>query len=70
MIKRGGTSLPKKTHVWDQTYPSLVSITGRGKDCSPNGLGDAFEDLWFNDLVMCKAIKALILLESNAGYNL
>jgi hypothetical protein len=27
-------SLPKKTHVWDWDYLSLVTINGRGKDCS------------------------------------
>jgi hypothetical protein len=63
-------SLPLKTHVWNQDYPSLVTITSRGKDCMPNGLGDAFEDLWFKDLVHAQAIQASFLLESNAGYDL
>jgi hypothetical protein len=63
-------SLPKKTHVWDRVYPSLVSITGRGKDHFPNGFGDSFNNLWFDDLVHVQAIRASFLLESNAGYNL
>jgi hypothetical protein len=70
MIKWGGMSLPKKTHVWNGDYPSLVAINGRGKDHSPNGLGDSFDNLWFDDLVQAQAIRALFLLESNAGYDL
>jgi hypothetical protein len=35
-------SLQKKTRVWNRDYPSMVSIVGRGKDRSPNGLGDSF----------------------------
>jgi hypothetical protein len=61
--------LPKKTHVWNRDYPSLVTINGRGKDRSPNGLGDESPDLWFNDLVQAQAIRASFLLESNAGFN-
>jgi hypothetical protein len=64
MIKRGGTSLLLKTCVWNKDYLSLVSITGRGKDCTPNGLGDTFEDLWFDDLVHTQAIRASFLLVS------
>jgi hypothetical protein len=62
-------SLPKKTRVWNRDYPSMVSIVGRGKDCSPNGLGDGFEDLWFEDLVHTQAIRASFLLESNTSYD-
>jgi hypothetical protein len=40
-----------------------------GKDRSPNGLGDKFQDLWFDDLVHAQAIRALFLLESNAGFD-
>jgi hypothetical protein len=47
----------------------MVSIVRRGKDCSPNGLGDSFEDLWFEDLVHAQAIRASFLLESNTGYD-
>ena len=61
--------LPKKNCVWNQNYPSLVMINARGKDCSPNGLGDEFPDLWFDDLVQAQAIWALFLLESNAGFD-
>ena len=68
MIKRGGMSLPKKTCVWNQDYPSLVTINGRGKDHSPNGLGDGFKDLWYDDLVHAQAIWASFLLESDAGF--
>jgi hypothetical protein len=70
LIKRGGTSLLKKTHIWNKDYPSLVTITRRGKDHMPNGLGDTFEDLWFDDLVHAQAIRASFLLVSNAGYDL
>ena len=35
---------------------AIVPDNGRGKDCSSNGLGDAFEDLWFKDLVHTQAI--------------
>jgi hypothetical protein len=49
-------SLPKKTQIWNKDYPSLVTINGRGKDCLPNGLGDDFSDLWFDDLVQVQAI--------------
>jgi hypothetical protein len=61
--------LPKKTQVWNRDYLSLVTINGRGKDCSPNGLGDKFPDLWFDDLVQAQAIRALFLLESDAGFD-
>jgi hypothetical protein len=61
--------LPKKTRVWNRDYPSLVTINGRGKDRPPNGLGDKFPDLWFNDLVQAQAIRASFLLESNAGFD-
>jgi hypothetical protein len=65
VIKRAGMSLLKKTWVWNKDYPSIVTIARRGKDHSPKGLGDAFEDLWFEDLVHAQAIRALFLLESN-----
>jgi hypothetical protein len=61
--------LPKKTQVWNRNYPSLVTINGRGKDHLPNGLGDKFPDLWFDDLVQAQAIRALFLLESNASFD-
>jgi hypothetical protein len=48
----------------------MVTIMGQGKDHSPNGLGDGFEDLWFEDLVQAQAIRASFLLESNTGYNM
>ena len=41
----------------------------RGKDRSPNGLGDEFPDLWFDDLVQAQAIWASFLLESNTGFD-
>lgn len=47
----------------------MVLIIGRGKDRSPNGLGDGFKDLWFNDLVQVQAARALFLLESNTGFD-
>jgi hypothetical protein len=47
-----------------------VSINGRGKDHTPNGLGDEFQDLWYNDLVQAQAIQASFLLESNAGFDM
>jgi hypothetical protein len=50
--------------------PGLSVINGRGKDRSPNGLGDSFDDLWFNDLVQAQAIRALFLIESNTGFDL
>jgi hypothetical protein len=62
-------SLPKKTRVWNWDYLSLISINGREKDCSPNGLGDEFQDLWYNDLVQAQAIKPSFLLESNTGFD-
>ena len=61
--------LLKKTRVWNKDYPSMVLIIGRGKDRSPNGLGDGFKDLWFNDLVQVQAARALFLLESNTGFD-
>ena len=61
--------LPKKTQVWNRDYPSLVTINGRGKDQSPNGLGDKFPDLWFDDLVQAQVIRASFLLESNTGFD-
>jgi hypothetical protein len=63
-------SLLKKTCVWDQDHPFLVTTNRRGRDWSHNGLGDAFEDLWFNNLIHAQAIWALFLLESNAGFDL
>jgi hypothetical protein len=69
MIKRGGTSLPKKIHGGNRPYPSLVTINRRGKDCSPKGLADDFQDLWYDDLVQVQAIRASFLLESNAGFD-
>jgi hypothetical protein len=62
---RGGSSLPKKTCVWNKDYPSLITINSRGKDCSSNGLGDDFSDLWYDDLVQAQAIWASFLIESN-----
>jgi hypothetical protein len=44
-------------------------INGRGKDRSPNGLGDEFQDLWYDDLVHAQAIRASFLLESNVGFD-
>ena len=69
MVKRGGTSLPKKTRVGNQNYPSLVMINARRKDCTLNGLGDEFSDLWFDHLVQAQAIQASFLLESNHGFD-
>jgi hypothetical protein len=68
-IKRGRTSLPKKIRNGNHPYPSLVTINGRGKDQSPKGLEDDFQDLWYNDLVQAQAIWALFLLESNADFD-
>jgi hypothetical protein len=68
-IKRGGTSLPKKVQNGNHPYPSLVTINGRGKDRSPKGLADDFQDLWYGDLVQAQAIRASFLLESNAGFD-
>jgi hypothetical protein len=62
-------SLPKKTQIWNKDYLSLVSINGRGKDVSPNGLGDSFDDLWFDDLVQAQAIRSSFLIESNIGFD-
>jgi hypothetical protein len=70
MIKRGGSSLPKETHIWNQEYPSLMTINGREKDCPPNGLGDSFDDLWYDDLVQVQVIRASFLLESNTQFDL
>jgi hypothetical protein len=69
MIKRGGTSLPKKIHNRNRPYPSLVTINGRGKDHSPKGLSDDFGDLWYDDLVQAQAIRASFLLESNTSFD-
>ena len=69
MIKHGGTFLPKKTWVGNHNYLSLVMINARGKDRTPNSLGDEFSDLWFDDLVQVQAIRALFLLESNHGFD-
>jgi hypothetical protein len=69
MIKRGGTSLPKKVRNGNCPYLSLVTINGRGKDRSPKGLADDFQDLWYDDLVQAQAIRASFLLESNAGFD-
>ena len=55
--------------MWNWDYPSLVTINGRGKDHSPNGLGDEFQDLWYDDLVQAQAIRVSYLLESNAGFD-
>jgi hypothetical protein len=46
-----------------------VTINGRGKDRSPKGLADNFQDLWYDDLVQAQAIRASFLLESNAGFD-
>jgi hypothetical protein len=46
-----------------------VTINGRGKDRSPKGLADDFQDLWYNDLVQAQAIRASFLLESNARFD-
>jgi uncharacterized coiled-coil protein SlyX len=46
-----------------------VTINGRGKDRSPKGLADDFQDLWYDDLVQAQAIRALFLLESNTGFD-
>ena len=69
MIKHGGMSLSKKTRVGNHNYPSLVMINARGKDRTPNGLGDKFTDLWFDDVVQAQAIRASFLLESNHGFD-
>jgi hypothetical protein len=69
MIKRGGMSLPKKVRNGNRPYPSLVTINGRGKDCSPKGLADNFQDLWYDNLVQAQAIQASFLLESNARFD-
>jgi hypothetical protein len=61
--------LPKKVHNGNRPYPSLVTINGRGKDWSPKGLADDFQDLWYDNLVQAQAIQALFLLESNAGFD-
>jgi hypothetical protein len=50
-------SLPSKTQVWNEDYPSIVTIMGRGKDHTQNGLGDSFEDLWFKDLIHAQAVS-------------
>ena len=69
MIKHGGMFLPKKTWVGNRNYLSLVMINARGKDRTPNSLGDEFSDLWFDDLVQVQAIRASFLLESNHGFD-
>jgi hypothetical protein len=69
MIKWGGMSLPKKIQNGNHPYPSLITINGRGKDHSPKGLVDEFQDLWYNNLVQAQAIQASFLLESNAGFD-
>jgi hypothetical protein len=61
--------LPKKIWNGNRPYPSLVTINGRGKDRSPKGLADDFQDLWYDDLVQTQAIWALFLLESNIGFD-
>jgi hypothetical protein len=61
--------LPKKIRNGNQSYPSLITINGRGKDRSPKGLADDFHDLWYDDLVQAQAIRASFLLESNAGFD-
>jgi hypothetical protein len=63
-------SLLLKTCIWNKNYPLMVMVIGRVKDHLPNGLGDAFKDLWFKDLVHAQAIRALFLLESNTRYDL
>jgi hypothetical protein len=60
-------SLPKKIWNGNRPHPSLITINGRGKDHSPKGLADDFQDLWYDDLVQAQAIRASFLLESNAG---
>ena len=62
-------SLPKKTRIDGRVYPSLVTINARGKNRTPNRLGDEFSDLWFDDLVQAQAIRASFLLESNQGFD-
>jgi hypothetical protein len=62
-------SLPKKIQNGNRPYPLLVTINGRGKDRSPKGLADDFQDLWYDDLVQAQAIRASFLLESNAGFD-
>jgi hypothetical protein len=52
-------SLLSKTQVWNKDHPSLVTIAGQGKDHSPNGLEDGFEDIWFDDLVCTLGTKPL-----------
>jgi hypothetical protein len=69
MIQWGGTSFPKKVWNGNRPYPSLITIDGRGKDRSPKGLEDNFQDLWYDDLVHAQAIWASYLLESNAGFD-
>jgi hypothetical protein len=63
-------SLPLKTWVWNNDYPSTVTIVGQGKDQTPNSLGDCFEDIWLDDLIHAQAVRASFLLESNAGFDL
>jgi hypothetical protein len=46
-----------------------VTINGRGKDHLPNGLGDEFQDLWYNNLVQAQAIRASFMLESITGFD-
>ena len=46
-----------------------MTINARGKNRTPNGLGDEFSDLWFDDLVQAQAIRASFLLESNQGFD-
>ena len=46
-----------------------MTINARGKDYSPNGLGNNFSDLWFDDLVQAQAGWASFLLESNHGFD-
>ena len=58
-----------KTRVRNRNYLSLVMINAWGKDCTPNGLGDEFSDLWFDDLVQAQAIRVSFLLESNHGFD-
>jgi hypothetical protein len=55
--------------VYNKLYHSLVTIEGRGKDRTPNGMGDTFDDLWMLDLLYAQVIRASYLLESNTSFN-
>jgi hypothetical protein len=68
--QEGGDILAIKDLYLEPGLPILVTITGRGKDCTPNGLEDSFEDLWFKDPAHTQAIRTLFLLESNTRFDL